>query len=293
VKPAPFEYHEPDAIEEAVALLEAHPFEAKALAGGQSLVPAMNFRLATPGILVDLNRLPGLDTIGIAPDGSLRLGAMARQRAVERSALVTTHAPLLQEAMPHIAHPQIRNRGTIGGSLAHADPSAELPALMVALDARIRCLSSRGSRWVPAGEFFTGLFATALEPGELLVEIAIPRAATGTGSAFEEVARRHGDFALAGAAAVVEVGEGGICHTARVVLFGVGEGPVLAVQVTQDLPGRRLDEASIRDAAVRVGQDIDPSSDIHASSAYRRHLCGVLVRRTLTRAAERAMAARA
>jgi CO/xanthine dehydrogenase FAD-binding subunit len=292
VKPAPFEYHEPDSIDEALALLEAHPFEAKALAGGQSLVPAMNFRLAMPAILIDLNRLPELDSIAIAPDGTLRIGAMTRQRAVERSAIVGAHAPLLREAMPHIAHPQIRNRGTVGGSLAHADPSAELPALMVALGARIACRSSRETRWVPARDFFVGLFATALEPGELLVDIAIPPPAPGTGWAFEEVARRHGDFALAGAAAVVTVDEGGVCRSARVVLFGVGEGPVVAAQATAGLPGRALDEAAILDAAGRVGGDIDPPSDIHASSAYRRQLCRVLVQRTLARAATSAAASR-
>jgi len=292
MKPASFAYHAPDVIEEVVALLEAHPFEAKALAGGQSLVPAMNFRLATPAILVDLNRLADLDTIGLAPDGTLRIGAMTRQRAVERSPLVATHAPLLHDAMPHIAHPQIRNRGTVGGSLAHADPSAELPAVMIALDAGVRCLSGSGSRWVPAREFFVGLFATALEPGELVVEIAIPPAASGTGWAFEEVARRHGDFALAGAAAVVEVGEGKICRAARVVLFGVGEGPVVVTQVTDTLAGRALDDRAILDAANRVAGEIDPPSDIHASSAYRRHLCRVLVHRTLARAAMRATVAR-
>lgn len=293
MKPAPFEYYEPDTVDEAVALLEAHPFEAKALAGGQSLVPAMNFRLAMPAILVDLNRLPELDTIAVAPDGTLRIGAMTRQRAVERSPIVTARAPLLQEAMPHIAHPQIRNRGTVGGSLAHADPSAELPALMVALEARIACQGSRGTRWVPAREFFVGLFATALEPGELLVDIAIPPPTAGTGWAFEEVARRHGDFALAGAAAVVTIDEGGVCGSARVVLFGVGEGPVVAAQATAGLPGRRLDEAAILDAGGRVAGDIDPPSDLHASSAYRRQLCRVLVQRTLARAATRAAASRA
>jgi carbon-monoxide dehydrogenase medium subunit len=292
VKPAPFEYHEPDTIEEAIALLEANPFEAKALAGGQSLVPAMNFRLAMPATLVDLNRLPGLDAIAVASDGMLRIGAMTRQRAVERSPIVAERAPLLRDAMPHIAHPQIRNRGTVGGSLAHADPSAELPALMVALEARIGCRGSRGTRWVPAGEFFIGLFATALEPGELLVDIAIPPVAPGTGWAFEEVARRHGDFALAGAAAVVAIDEGGVCRSARVVLFGVGEGPVVAAQATAGLPGRRLDEPAILDAGGRVTGDIDPPSDIHASSGYRRQLCRVLVQRTLARAAARAADAR-
>ena len=293
MKPAAFEYHEPDTIEEAVALLEAHPFEAKALAGGQSLVPAMNFRLAMPAILVDLNRLPELDTIAVAPDGVLRIGAMTRQRALERSPIVTARAPLLQEAMPHIAHPQIRNRGTVGGSLAHADPSAELPAVMVALEASIACMGRRGTRWVPAREFFVGLFATALEPGELLVDIAIPPAAAGTGWAFEEVARRHGDFALAGAAAVVTIDEVGVCSAARVVLFGVGEGPVVAAQATAGLPGRRLDAAAILDAGSHVAGDIDPPSDLHASSAYRRQLCRVLVQRTLARAATRASASRA
>ncbi len=284
MKPQAFAYHRPGTLGEALELLEAHPFEAKPLAGGQSLVPAMNFRLATPAMLVDLNRVPDLDRIEAGPDRSLRLGAMTRQRAVERSALAAQAAPLLLEALPHVAHPQIRNRGTVGGSLAHADPSAELPAVMVALDARFRCRSRRGERWIPAAEFFLGLFATALEPGELLVEIEVPRAVPRTGWAFEEAARRHGDYALAGVAVVVALAGDGTCRSARAVLFGVGEGPVVARHLAAALEGCRPDEATIAAAAAALDSDLDPPSDIHATGAYRRHLSRVLVRRALARA---------
>src|SRR5262245_47941340 len=174
MKPAPFEYFSPTNREEALSLLAEYTGEAKPLAGGQSLVPSMNFRLAQPSILVDLNGITDLFGIEAASDGGLRIGAMTRQRSVERSPLVAERAPLIAEAMPHIAHPQIRNRGTFGGSLAHADPAAELPALAVALDARLRVQSSNGERVIPASEFFLGLFTTLLEPDELLVEVEIP-----------------------------------------------------------------------------------------------------------------------
>ena len=189
MKPAPFAYHRPATVEEAVSLLARHGGEAKPLAGGQSLIPAMNFRLARPAVLVDLNRIAGLAGIRPGADG-VRIGAMTRQRAVERDATVAQHVPLLAEALPHIAHPQIRTRGTVGGSLAHADPAAELPAVMVALGATFELHSPRGKRSVAAEEFYTGLFTTALAPDELLVEIAIPRAGPRRGSAFAEVARR-------------------------------------------------------------------------------------------------------
>src|SRR2546428_2597983 len=212
MKPAPFAYHAPTGLDQALALLAEHGPEAKPLAGGQSLVAAMNFRLAQPAVLVDLNRVAGLDGIAVAPEGGLSLGAMTRQRALERDPLVARQAPLLAEAMPHVAHPQIRNRGTLGGSLAHADPAAELPAVMVALEARIRLRSRKAERWLSAEDFFVGLFATALQPGELLVEVALPPPGPRTGWAFEEVSRRHGDFALVGVAAVVQLNSDGRCQ---------------------------------------------------------------------------------
>ncbi len=288
MKPAPFAYYAPATLDEALRLLGEHGDDAKPLAGGQSLVPAMNFRLAQPRVLVDLNGVPGLDGIAVGAEGDLRIGAMTRQRAIERSAEVRERVPLLAETMPHVAHLQIRNRGTLGGSLAHADPSAELPAVMVALDASVRCRSPEGERWVPARDFFLGLFATALAPGELIVEIAIPKRPGRTGFAFEEMARRHGDYALAGVAAAVELDAAGGCRSARVVLFGVGEGPVVAGRTSSALAGARPTPELLTDAAAAVEQDIDPPGDIHASADYRRHLARVLVRRALERAVARA-----
>lgn len=287
MKPPLFDYYAPDSLDEALALMEQFGDEAKPLAGGQSLVPAMNFRLARPAVLVDLNRVAAL--FGIRSDGAgLTIGAMTRQRAVERDAQVAALAPLVAETMPHVAHPQIRNRGTFGGSLAHADPAAELPALAVALDMTLHTRSGRGPRQFKAQDFFLGLFETSLEPDELLVEVHIPAPAPRTGSAFEEIARRHGDYAMAGAAAVVTLDEAGTVAEARLVYLSLGDAPVEAHSVAAALRGQRPTEAALRDAAAVVDSDIDPISDIHASADYRRHLARVLARRTLARAAARA-----
>lgn len=288
MKPAVFEYHRPDSLNEALALLGAHP-DAKPLAGGQSLIPAMNFRLAAPGRLIDLNALGELAGIAETAEGGLRIGAMTRHCEVELSAAVAARAPLLAAAMPFIAHRQIRNRGTIGGSLAHADPAAELPAVMVALAARLVLASTRGERVVPAAEFFTGLFATALEEGELITAIEIPAPPPRSGSAFLELARRHGDYALVGVTVLVTLDSEPRVADARIVLFSVGEGPVRAARAEQVLTGSTGDAAALQAAAEAVQEDIDPSSDIHASSAYRRQLASVLTRRGLTTAMARAV----
>ena len=288
MKPAPFAYHRPATVDEALTVLARHGGDAKPLAGGQSLIPAMNFRLARPAVLVDLNRIAALAGIRGSADG-LRIGTMTRQRAVERDTTVARDAPLLAEALPHIAHPQIRTRGTVGGSLAHADPAAELPAVMVALDATFDLRGPRGKRSIAAAEFYTGLFTTALAPDELLVEIAIPRPAPRSGSAFVEVARRHGDYALAGVAAVVALDDAGRCREARIALLSVGDGPVLARKAAQAITGAAPTAEAIKAAAdAAASKDIDPPGDIHASAAYRRQLVGVLVRRALQRACERA-----
>src|SRR5690242_18876224 len=226
MKPAPFEYYAPTTREEALSLLAEYGDEAKVLAGGQSLVPSMNFRLAQPSILVDLNGVRDLFGISAGEDGVLRIGAMTRQRAVERSTLVAGRAPLIAEAMPHVAHPQIRNRGTLGGSLAHADPAAEAPALAVALDMQVKAQSKMGERLIPAAEFFLGIFTTALEPEEILVEVLVPPLPARTGTAFEEMARRHGDYALAGAAAVVSLAGDGTVAGSKLVFFSIGDGPI-------------------------------------------------------------------
>jgi carbon-monoxide dehydrogenase medium subunit len=287
MKPSPFEYAAPSSLAAALELLAAHGTEAKVLAGGQSLIPVLNFRLAAPALLIDLNRVPGLDGLAVQPDGSVTIGALVRQRWLERSAEVARAAPLLAEAVPWIAHPQIRNRGTVGGSLAHADPAAELPAVAVALDARFRLASVRGEREIAARDFFTGLFATDLAPDELLVGVTLPPLPAGTGCAFLEVARRHGDYAQVGVNARVTLDESGTCRSARLVFFSVGDGPVEASAAGRLLAGQRLTQEAIRAAAEAVTEDVEPTGDIHASAAYKRHLAQVLARRALTTAAAR------
>ena len=289
MKPPPFKYLAPRTLDEALAYLAEHGYDAKPLAGGQSLVPAMNFRLAAPAVLVDLNRVEELFYIRPGDDGGLRIGAMTRQARLERDALIAERAPLIKETMPYVAHPQIRNRGTYGGSLAHADPAAELPAVTIALGGRLRVQSQRGERWVPAEEFFVGLFTTVLEPDELLVEIALPPLPPRTGWAFTEVSRRHGDFALVGAAAVVTLDEAGKCADVRLVYTGVGEGPAVAREAMALLRGEEPTEEAIREAAHKAAQvDVSPIGDIHASADFRRHLANVLGRRALTQAVARA-----
>ena len=284
MKPAAFAYHAPASLDEALALLHEHGSDAKPLAGGQSLIPAMNFRLATPAVLVDLNRVYELSGVSLDAAG-LQIGAMTRHRALERSQDVAQAAPLISAAMPFVAHAAIRTRGTLGGSLAHADPAAELPAVMLALDASFTLASRAGTRVVPATAFFAGLFTTAMEPGELLVKITISARAAGSAAAFDEVSRRHGDFALAGAAAHVVVAADGTCESARVGLLSLADRPVLAAEVARMLEGTRPSRESIREAAEASARvDIDPTSDIHASSRYRRQLAAVLIRRVLERA---------
>lgn len=289
MKPPPFKYYAPTSLAEALTRLAEHGGEAKALAGGQSLIPTMNFRLAQPGALVDLNHIPELSYIRPSSDGGLAIGAMTRHRQVERSALVKERAPLVFETMPFIAHPQIRNRGTFGGSLAHADPAAELPAVATVLDARFVIQSQKGKREASAQEFFVDLFTTTLEPEELLVEVILPPQPACTGYAFREISRRHGDYALVGAAASVTLDGAGQCESARLVFFSVGPGPVEAVQASALLTGQGLTPAAI-EAAVETAAatDIDPSGDIHASAGYRRHLAKVLARQVLAEAGKRA-----
>lgn len=292
MKPAPFEYLAPDSLDAALEALVHHGGDAKLLAGGQSLVPVMNFRLAQPAVLIDLNRISGLDQIlpseGPQP-GGLRIGAMTRQRTLERDPRIAALAPLLHETMPFIAHPQIRNRGTLGGSLAHADPAAELPAVAVALDARFRLRNTSGERWVAARDFFAGLFTTLLEPDEILVEVEIPPSPPRTGWAFQEVARRHGDYAQVGLAARVTLDESGRCHEARLVYLSVGDGPVEAREAARLLAGSPLTDEAIAAAADKAARDeMEPMGDIHATSDFKRHLARVLTGRVLRQALGRA-----
>jgi CO/xanthine dehydrogenase FAD-binding subunit len=293
MKPPAFDYVAPGTVGEAAALLAQHDGEAKILAGGQSLMPLLNMRLARPGLLVDLGRVSGLDYIREV-DGGLAIGAMTTQRTVERSTVVASRNPVLHAAVRYIAHPQIRNRGTIGGSLAHADPAAECPAIALALDAELRVTGSGGAgqeRVIPAADFFVTYLTTALAPTEVLTEVRFPALPDGTGWSFMEVARRHGDFALAGAVATLALDRSGRCAGARLVLFGVGSTP-LRIRATEDaLRGEKPSEKLIEQAAEKVAAVVDePLTDVHASAEYRRHLAGVLARRSLAEAAGRAVA---
>ena len=287
MKPAVFDYHAPRTVDEALGLLAQYGGDARPLAGGQSLVPTMNFRLAQPAALIDLNGIDELFYLRQG-EGGLRCGAMTRQRSVENSALVQRLSPLLHEAMPHIAHTQIRNRGTIGGSLAHADPAAELPALALALDARFSVRSLTDARWIAARDFYTGLFMTAMKPEEMLVEVVFPTLPARSGWAFDEVARQRGNYALCGAAAIITLGEDDMVRNAKLVFLSVGEGPVEASQAVNTLVGERPTPEAVRAAADSAAmQEIDPVGDIHAGPEFRRHLARVIAQRVLTRAAAR------
>jgi carbon-monoxide dehydrogenase medium subunit len=286
VKPGLFELERPDSVEAALAMLADDEVEARPLAGGQSLVPLMNFRLSRPDRLVSLNHLPELASIDTDGD-ELVIGAMVRQRAAEQSPVAADWCPLLRETLGHVAHPPIRNRGTIGGSIAHADPSAELPALALVLRARLVLRGLGGERTVGARDFFVGPYETTMIPGELLTAVRLPRARASQGHAVEEVARRRGDFALAGAMAVVEVG-GGRVTAADLAFFGVGARPVASEAVAQ-LVGAEPAEAVIGEVARAAASAIRPVGDQHASPRFRAHLTAVVARRALTRAVARAI----
>jgi carbon-monoxide dehydrogenase medium subunit len=289
MKPAPFEYQAPTSLDAALDVLASHGGEAKVLAGGQSLIPVMNFRLAEPALLIDINKLTELDFIRRDEDGGLRIGGLTRQRRLERDPLVAELAPLLHETVPFIAHPQIRNRGTLGGSLAHADPAAELPAIAVALRARFRLRKAGGDRWVNASDFFGGLFTTLLEPDEILVEVAIPPLPARTGWSFLEIARRHGDYAQIGVAALVTLDDSGRCREARLVYLSAGDVPVEAREAARLLVGTEISPEAVAAAADKVSRDeIHPFGDIHATAEFKRHLARVLTGRALRRAVERA-----
>jgi aerobic carbon-monoxide dehydrogenase medium subunit len=290
VRPAPFDYVAPRTVEEALALLACHGDQAKLLAGGQSLVPMMNMRLVRPAVVVDLNRVATLGALR-EDAGGLRLGALVRQHALERDGRIARAAPLLAEAAPLIGHLQTRARGTLGGSLVHADPAAELPACMIALDAVFHLRSARAARACRADDFFRGLLTTALEPDELLAEIELPApAAPRPGHGFAEVARRHGDFALVGACAVLALDARGVCRAARLVIFGAGDRPHLA-RAAKALVGERPAAARLAEVGRAGAGEIDARDDLHATAAYRRHVAAGLAARALGQAAARAEAA--
>ena len=279
MKAPSFDYARPGSLPDAFALLARHRDGAKILAGGQSLMATLNMRLSAPEILVDINVIPGLSGITLA-DGMLRIGALTRHAEVEKSPLIALHAPLIAQAMPHVGHVAIRNRGTFGGSLAFADPAAELPACAVALGARLVIESGRGRRTVEAAAFFQGLYRTALAPDEILVAAEIPRAPPEARHGFAELARRHGDYAMIGLAANATL-RGGVFDAVKLVYFAAGDRPILAEKAAAAL-ARRPNSAATRDAcAEALAGDLDPPDDLNADPAMRVHLAKVLTRRVL------------
>lgn len=288
MKPAPFEYHAPDSLDQALDLMHEHGGEAKLLAGGQSLVPAMNFRVMQPGRLIDLNRIDELSFIR-EQGAALRIGAMARERHLEFDALVAKRTPLLAEAVPFIAHPQIRNRGTIGGSIVNADPAAELPVLMLALNARLKAKNVSGERWIQAHDFFAGMFTTALTPDEILVEIEMPFMQPHTGWSFMEVAPRAGDYALMGVAVLIALDEQNKCEQAKLVYLNAGDGPVDAKESARLLEGEMLNDKLVESAAGLASEkEINPFGNVHTSPEFQRHLANVLTKNALKQAMKRA-----
>src|SRR5919108_1975959 len=287
MKPAPFSLLRPKSVDEALSLLRSHGDEAKVLAGGQSLVPLMNFRLARPSYLVDLNQVEALS--GIKFEGrTLTIGAMVRQREVERSPAIAERLPILHEALGKVGHPAIRNRGTVGGSLVHADPAAELPLLAVVLDAIFQLQSLRGKRSVAARDFYQGYLVTDIAADELLIEISVPLPPPGAGWCFTEVARRHGDFAIVAVAVLLGCGQDQKIDFARIAVGGAGPAPLRVMAAEEALVGERPGPEIFRRAGDIAAQAVEPPDDIHASSSYRRHLTGVLVRRALSVAKGRA-----
>ena len=277
MKPAAFAYAKARSLDDAIALLGAHKGEAKLLAGGQSLIATLNMRLSAPSLLIDINGVAGLDGISVEND-TVEIGAMTRHVTLEGSAKIAKHAPLIALAIPHIAHPAIRNRGTIGGSLAYADPAAELPACLVALDGEIDIMGPKGRRTVKAGDFFTGLFETALGPHDVLSAIRIPVASADTRVGFAELARRHGDYAMVGLAAAARANASSLSDV-RLVYFGVGATPVRARSAEAALATGSIDDAV-------NALDLDPPDDIQATGAVKKHLAGVLLRRVAKQLAE-------
>ena len=282
MKPAKFDYHAPTTVEQALELLGRYGGDAKVLAGGQSLMPLLNFRLSRPAALVDLNRIPSLAYVR-EQDGQVRFGAMTRQRTIEFSPVVRERVPLLGEATRWVGHLPIRTRGTIGGSIAHADPSAEYPAVLTALEGEVVARGPKGERVIKAKDLFQTYLTTSLTPDEILVEVRLPAMPAGAGYALEEFARRHGDFAIIGIAAMV-VKDGARCKLARLATAGAGPVPVRLRAAEEILERDGLGDAAIEAAARRASELVSPDADIHASADYRRHLTGVLTKRALKRA---------
>jgi len=290
MKPAPFDLETAHSVDQALQLLATTDREVKVLAGGQSLVPLLNFRLARPSVLVDLNRLADLQYIH-EREGGLAFGAMTRQSALEHSDAVARLAPLLAEAMPHVAHTPIRNRGTFGGSLAHADPAAELCTVALALDATLIARSARGEREIGIDNFFVGPFTTTLQPDELLTEIRVPASPGSAGWAFEEVARRRGDFAMVGVAVIVQLEPAGTIAAARLAYTSMGPTPLRARSGERALVGQLPTAEAFSRAAEAAMADLEPSDDLHATRGYRLQVGQALTCRALERARLRAQSA--
>lgn len=284
MKPAAFAYAKARSLDDAIVLLGDHD-SARVLAGGQSLMATLNMRLDAPGLLVDINGIPGLDGIALK-DGAIEIGALVRQSAAERSPLIAKHAPLIARALPHIGHRAIRNRGTLAGSIAFADPAAELPACLLALGGEVDILGPAGRRTVKADDFFRGLFETAIGARDLLTAIRIPVATPATRIGFAEFARRHGDYAMAGLAACAQA-NGAALKNVRLAYFGVGATPLRAERAEAALMGGAIDEVRIDSAVAALADDLDPPDDIQATSAMKRHLAGVLLRRVVIQLAEK------
>ena len=280
MKPAKFDYFAPGTLEEALELLAQHGPDAKVLAGGQSLMPMMNLRLVRPAVVVDINRIEGLSGVSAA-DGTITIGALTRQRDLERSNAVRDAFPMMTAAISHIGHFQIRNRGSIGGSLAHADPAAELPAICTALNAEFVLADSSSTQTMAASEFAIAPLITSLAPEQLLTEIRLPTLGDGWRWGFREVSRREGDFALVGSVAMLRTDGDGVCQDARITMFAVGDGPVRMHAAEQSLVGRVVDDAARREAAALVSEAVTPGSDIHASAEYRTEVSAVMARRAL------------
>lgn len=290
MKPAPFKYVAATSLEQALSLKAEFGDDASFLAGGQSLIPAMNFRLAKPAVLIDINRVGGLGHIRLKDDSCANVGALTRHRTLERDSAIVANFQLIAEALPHIAHPQIRNRGTLGGNLSHADPASELPAIAVALGARFRIQTMRSERWCEARNFFVGALTTDLRADEMLTEVDLPLPRPRTGSCFMEIARRRGDFAIVGVAAMVTLREleRDECEDLRLTLCGVGETPIDASPTAASLAGHALTEDAICAIAASVHSMIEPSGSVHATADYQRHIAGVLAARALRIAHQRA-----
>lgn len=289
MKPAPFDYYAPTSIEEAVDKLTELGYSGKVLAGGQSLIPAMNFRMARPTALVDLNKVKELSYIKPTADGGLAIGTMTRDTVVEENELVRKGYPILVDTIQHIAHKQIRNRGTFGGAIAHADPAAQLPAAALLLDANFKILSKKGERWVKATDFFMGPFMTVLEPEEMLAEVVLPPMAPNTGASYQQVSRQKGGYAQAAVISTVTMNGSDKVKEARVALFSVGETAMLAKKPNEVLAGQTPTAEAIEEIAAYVAKnECDPGTDIHGTEEYRKNLVHVLVRRSLTEAVERA-----